>query len=77
MTITGAPRVGGAPGARPGSECRPADGERFSGKPRSTLDVAGSGQRLVTTFDRVKKVMPSGPYMCWSPKSEAFQPPKL
>src|SRR5690606_24552088 len=59
-------------GGKPGRRC-----QRFSGNPRSTLEVAGSGHRLVTTFDRVKKLMPSGPYMCWSPNSDAFQPPKL
>src|ERR1700712_1545501 len=50
---------------------------RFVGKPRSTDDVRGSGQRDVTTLLRVKKLMPSGPYMCWSPNRLAFQPPKL
>ena len=35
--------------------------QRVCGKPRSTDEVAGSGQRDVTTFERVKKSIPSGP----------------
>ena len=50
---------------------------RFCGKPKSTLLVAGSGQRALTTFPLVKKLIPSGPYMCVSPNRLAFQPPKL
>lgn len=40
------------------------------------LEVLGSGQREVTTLPLVKNWMPSGPYMCESPKSEDFYPPK-
>jgi len=35
--------------------------QRVCGNPRSIDEVAGSGQRDVTTFDRVKKSIPSGP----------------
>jgi len=35
--------------------------QRVRGKPRSTSEVAGSGQREVTTLPRVQKWMPSGP----------------
>jgi hypothetical protein len=52
-------------------------GQGVRGKPRSTFDVTGSGQRGVTTFARARKCIPSGPYMWRSPKSDAFQPPKL
>ena len=52
----------------------------FIGSPGSRgrwCDVDGSGQRLVTTLVLVKKLTPSGPYMCVSPNRLAFQPPKL
>ena len=42
----------------------------------STVEVDGSGHLEVTTLPRVQKLRPSGPYMCASPNSDAFQPPK-
>ncbi len=44
--------------SRPGrsrgdARCRPGNAYRVCGNPRSTLLVAGSGQRLVTTLPRV------------------------
>ena len=39
--------------ARELSERQHASPQRVCGKPRSTFDVAGSGQRAVTTFPRV------------------------
>ena len=48
-------------------------GQRVPGKPTSTLDVPGSGERDATTFARGQNWIPSGPYMWRSPKSDAFQ----
>src|SRR4029450_6777730 len=48
---------------------------RVRGNPRSTFDVAGSGQRDVTILPRVKNCTPSGPYMWLSPNSDASPPP--
>ena len=50
--------------------------QRVVGNPRLTSEVEGSGQRVVTTFERVKNSIPAGPYMWVSPKSESFHPPK-
>jgi hypothetical protein len=48
------PARAGAAGSRPGAGDRTASIiYRVCGKPRSTLLVAGSGQRLVTAFVRV------------------------
>ena len=42
-------------------EERDPDVQRVCGKPRSTFEVAGSGQREVTTLPRVENWIPSGP----------------
>jgi len=49
----------------------------FWGNPSSMPPWLGSSQRLVMALPRVKKCTPSVPWAWLSPKSEAFQPPKL